>query len=318
MCSVKKTIKLYIDFKLDSSAGAGKFCKRLSDALEKQGVCMSSNKECNIALRIIRGRTSIRSKWVLRVDGVHIEKDKGKVHKNKVIVEAIKKSNYVIFQSEYCRKLANNVLGFTPERNRVIFNGANPNVYAVDNKLRVYKKNVIISNRYAVTKGKTHKRLKEMVGIAVEYCETHKDVGFWFAGKISGKKPNCGDQIKFLGDVPEEDLRKYVATADVMLHLAWYDPCPNSVVEALVAGTPVICASGSGTEEIVGDAGSALNLGDVPLGIITNSTPPQFNSELVYDALDKWLKKRVRVKKPELYINNIARQYKEVFYETIS
>ena len=62
----------------------------------------------------------------------------------------------------------------------------------------------------------------------------------------------------------------------------------------------------------------ALNLGDVPLGIITNSTPPQFNSELVYDALDKWLKKRVRVKKPELYINNIARQYKEVFYETIS
>lgn len=318
MCSAKKTIKLYIDFKLESYAGVAKFCKRLKGALEKQGVEIVSIEECNVALWVIRERTPVKVKSVLRLDGVYIEKDGGKMKKNKPIKMALQKSSYVVFQCKYAKDLTKKALGIDPLHSRIIHNGADPADYVPDDSLRHYKRNVLISNRYAITKGKRHKRLNAMLGIAVEYCKTHKDVGFWFAGKISGKKPACGDQIKFLGNVPEEKIRKYVATADVMLHIAWYDVCPNSVVEALVAGTPVICASGSGTEEIVGKAGSVLDLNAPPLGIIKKGNPSPFNHQLVYDALDKWLKKRVRVKKPELYIDNIARQYKEVFSEVIS
>jgi len=310
-------IKLFIDFK-PSYAGVGKFCARLGNALGKQGVSIVSPKKCNIALRVIRERTPVKAPCVLRIDGVHIEKDAGKLHQNKAIKYALRKANYVIFQSQYCKKLVKSVLGIKPKRSRVIFNGADPTVYKPDKRIKHYEKNVIVSNRYAVTKRKTHKRLTEMFEIAMEYCRMHKDVGFWFAGKVSEKLPYGGDRIRFLGNVPEIDLRKYIATADVMLHLAWYDPCPNSVVEALVAGTPVICAGGSGTEEIVGTAGEILDLNAPPLEIITKSKPSKFNHKLVYNALDKWLEKRVRINKPELYIDNIARQYKEVFEEVLA
>ena len=311
-------IKLFIDFKLESYAGAAKFCARLSDALKKQDVQIVNNEDCDVVLWVIRQRTPVKAKTVLRIDGVYIEKDSKKLHRHREIKKALRKADYVIFQSQYARDITRAVLGIKPKRSRIIFNGADPSVYTPDDSLRHYKRNVIISNRYAVTKGKKHKRLGAMFNLAVEYCKTHNDVGFWFAGKVSKKLPYDGDQIKFLGNIPEEEIRKYVTTADVALHLAWYDICPNSVVEALVAGTPVICAGGSGTEEIVGDAGSILDLNAPPLEIITNSKPSAFNHKLVYDALDKWLEKRVRINKPELYIDNIARQYKEVFEEVLA
>ena len=310
------SIKLFVDFK-PSPSGAGRFCSRLVPALKKLGVLIRSSKDCNIALWIIRERTPVKVKSVLRIDGVYLAKDDGKLYRNKLVKKALRIADCVIFQSKYSKLMAENVLGIEPRQSKIIYNGANPSNYTPDDKLKFYKRNVIVSNRYAATEERRHKRTKEMFKIAVEYCKMRKDVGFWFAGKIRGKAPDGGKQIKFIGNVPEEKLRKYVATADVMLHLSWLDYCPNSVVEALVAGTPVICAGGSGTEEIVGNAGSILNLGLPPLGIVKNLKPPSFKYELVYNALDKWLEKRVRIAKPELHIDNIARQYKEVFEEVL-
>jgi glycosyltransferase involved in cell wall biosynthesis len=39
--------------------------------------------------------------------------------------------------------------------------------------------------------------------------------------------------------------------SDWMIHLAWLDHCPNTVVEALSVGTPVVCTSAGGTAELL-------------------------------------------------------------------
>jgi glycosyltransferase involved in cell wall biosynthesis len=44
-----------------------------------------------------------------------------------------------------------------------------------------------------------------------------------------------------------------------MFHLAWLDHCPNTVVESLSVGTPVICSEDGGTSEIVGSYGLVLH-----------------------------------------------------------
>ena len=43
-----------------------------------------------------------------------------------------------------------------------------------------------------------------------------------------------------------------------MLHTAWLDHCPNTVVESLSQGTPVICSEHGGTKELIQEFGIIL------------------------------------------------------------
>ena len=45
------------------------------------------------------------------------------------------------------------------------------------------------------------------------------------------------------------------SAADWMIHLAWLDHCPNSVVVGMSQGCGIICASSGGTYEAVGKNG---------------------------------------------------------------
>jgi glycosyltransferase involved in cell wall biosynthesis len=63
-----------------------------------------------------------------------------------------------------------------------------------------------------------------------------------------------------------------------MIHLAWLDHCPNTVVEALSQGTPIICSEQGGTKELVKEFGVILKESKSYNYELTNyDNPPPMN-----------------------------------------
>jgi glycosyltransferase involved in cell wall biosynthesis len=72
-----------------------------------------------------------------------------------------------------------------------------------------------------------------------------------------------GLPVQFHANVPRADIPGLVQRANVLVHVIYNDVCPNKVLEAMACGVWPICVSAGGTRELVGDAGTVL---EVPAG----------------------------------------------------
>jgi len=250
---------------------------------------------------------------------VHFTNDKHAKWNNQRLMDDAKKCKAMIYQSPWCQKMGHGCLKFKHKREYVIFNGANPKDYVgcFENVMVDEKPNILMSARW---KGKTHKRLVEMCEIAAE-CPQYN---FWVAGdhemKVMGA-PN----ITQLGYLDESDLQKYIMSCDVLFNLAYYDWCPNAVVECLVAGLPVVYAAGTGLGDVVKDSGVAVKDSSPKPKLITVKKRshrhvrikcPPVDYEEAKAALAKALK-MPKVNRPDLHVSTIAKQYYDVFKKVL-
>lgn len=74
------------------------------------------------------------------------------------------------------------------------------------------------------------------------------------------KKMGCADDVLFAGGV--KDLERYYASADILVHPTFYDPCSLVVLEALASGLPVITTRRNGAGGIIEDGLEGLVLDD--------------------------------------------------------
>ena len=117
-------MKVFIEYVSDIS-GKSKFINRLIPALGKLGVTIHSSPiGCDVALGLNRWKSKIRIPKVLRID--NIKKSK---YRNDLMRRSVKKSDAVIFQSEYAKKLVFKKLKIVPNKYYVIHNGDDPNEY---------------------------------------------------------------------------------------------------------------------------------------------------------------------------------------------
>lgn len=312
-------MRLYIQYSLNES-GKGKFLRRLIPELEKLGVhCQFEERGCDIALliRLFRAPISRKVPKVIRMDGISLlDTPRERRKATHRILASIKQCDAVIYQSRFAQRMLRGLLGFVHASEYLIANGANPTDYSVRPVTSPYAKNVVMCAKWFSNIERKHKRLKEMVEIAYNY--NRQDTGFWVLGRTAGLNPSH-PRVRFVGHLNDRDLARYLKLADVMLHLAWYDWCPNSVVEALVAGVPVICANQGGTSELVGNNGWVLDIDKtIAARRIRSNVPPAFDSAKVIYALDQALSNPIRVHVPHLHIETIAKQYKKVFDEVLS
>lgn len=253
-----------MDYKANNS-GKGLFLKRLFPALEDLGVhCSYKDKKCDVALGISKWRHSVNAPRVLRVNGVALGSTKQDKWKNDQIRRSIKWSDAVIFQSKFSKKISKKILGVRPKIGHIIYNGANPKDYECEPVLSPYKKNVLMSARFADRK---YKNLKGHLEYAANCKDS--DTHFWLLGAEGVKNTH---NLTSVGFVPEHKVREYLVVCDEMVYLALKDWCPNAVVEAIVAGLDV-----------------------------------KFNPKLAVG------KEFEALKREDLFIENIAKQYKGVF-----
>ncbi len=74
------------------------------------------------------------------------------------------------------------------------------------------------------------------------------------------KKMGCANDVLFAGGVP--DLDRYYASADILVHPTFYDPCSLAVLEALASGLPVITTRYNGAGGIISEGKEGFVLDD--------------------------------------------------------
>lgn len=72
-----------------------------------------------------------------------------------------------------------------------------------------------------------------------------------------------GDSVEFTGFVSKEELSHCYHTADLLTHPSKYEGFGLQIIEAMSAGTPVLCTDGGSQPEVAGKAAAVVKSGDV-------------------------------------------------------
>ena len=308
-----KNYPLPIRYNLNTSGaktGPNIFGKRLKIELKKQGWVYDKRAfDYNIAF--IAGKYYPGKINVLRLDGLYFDTE-NTVGDNEELNTPIKKSYHgfdkIIFQSRFSKDMFFHHLGEINTPYKIIYNGAPRSFPSADKKIKYpFDKTIICSARW-----RSHKRLAAIIEGFKELNQ--KSIGLVILGKATPQINH--ENIIYLGDVNPRKLPYYIRGADAFIHLSWLDWCPNTVVEALVCGLPVLCSHNGGTKELVKDSGIIFEFEEtydferVPL-----YKPPVPDPKLVARGMSELLEWSKPIERADLYIDHVARQYTDFILE---
>ncbi len=278
--------------------GKHRFLIRLSKQMKKQGIKIN-NKKPDIYIRLPREKRCKRAKInILRVDGLIFNTRWNYKHKNKKIVESIKESDAVVYQSKFCQDAYGKFLGVT-KRSAIIFNGADPNEF-----LPRKPGNFFIAN----SRWRPHKRLPMIIECFLEALRQGIDVDLVVTGKPD--KIIKHKRIKYVGWQKTGSLKKLLSKAIASLHFTWIDWCPNSMVEAIIARCPIIYTECGGHRDIA--PGSGIGIKDVQWNWkkLDLYNPPRLNVQEVVNAMFVLKNKdKIYPVRDDLDIKTVCKQY---------
>lgn len=300
-----------------NETGKGKFLARLIDALQPMGVeCQFKAKGADVTLSLTKFQehTPKTMPKILRVDGVHLVDSPQARLRNEQVAKSIRKADMVIWQSVFCKEIAGGVLKANPKHEAVIYNAAPtvPPKIQAECYARLHgpmQKVVALSAKwdYADGKPRRQKRLAEQAEFCNWYAGFNPGVEFRIFGKCR-ERPFEGPQVRYFGHLPDSDLQQHLCAADVMLCMPYYDWMPNSVVEAIACGLPVIASNNGGQAEVA----DMVLATDSPIHphMMREDKVPIFEFPLVGKALDcvtRW-----NGRKTTLTMESVAKAYKQV------
>jgi glycosyltransferase involved in cell wall biosynthesis len=235
------------------------------------------------------------------------------VERNKPLKDSLQRADGVIYQSEFCRNICDAYLGEAQCPSAVILNGSDPEYYRDVKPAATYFPKVVI----AFARWRPHKRLKDMIESFL--LAGVEDSMLVVAGDLSRSGVEMKEleayfelpNILYVGRLNQSQLAPYIKKAMASLHLCWVDACPNSVVEAIVAGVPVITNNVGGTWEIVGPSGGyILGLDEsFDLEPIDLYNPPPIDRELVAHTIRLCLSCCPKISCGHVHIKKAADEY---------
>ncbi len=309
-------MRLSVSKSISGNRGNTNFVRRLLDCLARdyQVKIVKASEPSDIHLILIEGEMKRGARNVVRIDGVYYDAPRNGL--NKPIVRTISKADGVVFQSKWSRTLAEKLLRVKPRSNTVIYNGVDPSVFRNSSGLeRKFDKTFI-----ACAHWRPNKRLDAITEAFQRFVELgHPNAGLIVVGEASAQAhPN----MLFPGVVDEKKLAQLYSISDYMVHICHIDACPNSVVEALVTGLPVLCNNIGGTPEIVDRSGVIVKLDkQFEFKFIPSIKDVGSRSVDVRKLVDGMLQiasKDWEVKRPDLHIQTSAKRYYEYFRSLLS
>lgn len=302
------------------STGKAFFCERLASALSSLDdvrVISDIRQRHDVSLHVvlIEGMEA-KAKRVVRLDGVWHNTAQDFGAQNDAIRYHMNNADAVIYQTQFSRLVADKYLFPYEGLWDVIFNGADPSFYAVPPLQKTHRHTFIAYSRW-----RPHKRLLETITCFLE--AGIEDSCLYVAGDLS----KCGVQpeqlkrifdmpnIRYLGILTQEQLAHTLRICDASLHLSWIDWCPNSVVEAIAAGLPVVTNNVGGAQELVRPSGGFVCRIDEPWDMRPCNlySPPPIDPTIVAEALHRCAGDSIKVSWEHVEIRNIALQYKRFF-----
>lgn len=82
--------------------------------------------------------------------------------------------------------------------------------------------------------------------------------------RIMADKLEIADKVKFVGEIKHEDARKWYNAADIYCLPSLWEGCPNTIIESIACGTPVVSTNVGGIPDLVNnDSGVLVPAGNV-------------------------------------------------------
>lgn len=118
----------------------------------------------------------------------------------------------------------------------------------------------------------TWKGIQVFLEVAEAICVERDDVDFLVVGdgnlrnQVEGQsKRSCGKRIKFLGQVPNDEIATILSRASVLVLPSYVEGLPTVCLEALASEVPVVASDVGGVSEVIidGETGYLFAPGDV-------------------------------------------------------
>jgi|GEM_PF-375464 len=180
---------------------------------------------------------------IQRLDGIYYPEKHGKSFKkvNKDIKDVyLNYADFVIFQSEYSKQQCFKMLGEKPENQyTIIHNGVREEIFYPDYD---YKSD-LNSVKFITTGNFRNPDMLEPIVRALDIIKDKMNFKLTVVGPIINEKLDeylKRDYIEYLGSKDLQGIANILRQSDVYLFSSLNPPCPNSVLEAVSCGLPVV------------------------------------------------------------------------------
>lgn len=173
-------------------------------------------------------------------------------------------ADYVVYQSEFCRRCAKQFLGPRKGPGEVLYNPVDTDVFCPDPEKKGAGQEPLL-----LVAGSHHDAYR--VHLAIEALSDLRREGLPLRLQVAGrlvwsssaesearqwvKEAGVEDAVDISGPYTQQVAPDLMRGADLLVHLKVQDPCPRLVVEAMACGIPVVYSAGGGTPELVGEEG---------------------------------------------------------------
>lgn len=285
-----------IGFSLNKTdGGPSGFLKKLRVTFDEQkyvktGLCFNPTVTCNLFAN--RAYKFWLKPFVFRVDGIIYDSAlncKERYALNNYNFRGLNTAKGVIFQSQFSKKLVESILKIKPEKSTIIINGTDLTRFSPQGDNMRKQLNIPEDAFVFVTSAKwrKHKRLSNAVKAFQLFSQQVESISYLIVIGNTDEKVN-DPNIIYLDYIPNNQFPKYLRTGNCYLFLSWLDPCPNSVVEAIACGLPVICSNQGGTREIVDITNGGIVADadrDFDFKVVDLYNPPEVNYDVVLNAM---------------------------------
>ena len=331
---MSKVKKLTIGFSLNRShGGPSLFMNRLRQSIVSQKLCRTSYffdpfVSVNLFANLVH-KTLWPKPFFFRADGLYFSTDLPEAERerrNAVLRDGVVRARGVIFQSSFSLDMYQTLLGVQPQYRTIICNGTDltrffPCAPDDEARLKLRERLGIPRDSFVFISSaawRVHKRLTDIANVfhmvRKDCCDT---CHLLIIGRHEEQLEAIDDHIISLGVVPNDLLPQYLRASDIYLFFSWLDTCPNSVIEAIACGVPVVCTDQGGTREIVErSSGGVVAIGsDEPFEphVTDLYHPPRPDYEILRGTIESVMndidRYRRRIQYEKLDINRISAEY---------
>ncbi len=317
---------LKIGFSLNRGDGGPQlFMKKLKKTFKSNRLAKTSyffDPTVDINIFANKGHQGLIQKpYFFRADGVTFDTELSEeeiFRRNEPLKKGAENAAGIIYQSEYCQKMYQKILHVKNKKDKIIYNGTNLDIFTSigenrRNEFGIHEEDLVFLTS---ANWRAHKRLKDTIAVYRIFRESHKEHNCKLIIIGDHDEYYKDNDIISIGKQPHAQIPAISRTANIFLFLSWLDPCPNSVVEAMACGLPVVCTNQGGTGElvrfanggIVAEADKEFEYRPVKL-----YAPPSPNYEPIIEAM-KTISNNLEyysnlIDKKKISIDYIAKQY---------